>query len=157
METNIVSIHFEHLLRNWVWATKIGLTFSQLVHGCTSTPRGRGVIQRCRLQRHPSMGKPIPQGSPRRGLLPITVGEAGLPDEPTEHECTAVRPQRGRISASMWSTALARAYPTIGAVFCLHCLHQRRKYLKIFGLWVKAKVKANGRCRETGSAHRRGW
>ena len=56
METNIVSIHFEHLLRNWVWATKIGLTFSQLAHGGTSTPRGRGVIQRCRLQRHPSMG-----------------------------------------------------------------------------------------------------
>ena len=55
METNIVSIHFEHLLRNWVWATKIGLTFSQLAHGGTSTPRGRGVIQRCRLQRHPSM------------------------------------------------------------------------------------------------------
>ena len=55
-------------------------------------------------------GHPIPQGSPRRGLLPITVGEAGLPDEPTEHECTAVRPQRGRISASMWSIALARAY-----------------------------------------------
>ena len=56
METNIVSIHFEHLLRNCVWATKIGLTFSQLVHGCTFTPRGRGVIQRYRLQRHPSMG-----------------------------------------------------------------------------------------------------
>ena len=56
METNIVSIHFEHLLRNWAWATKIGLTFSQLAHGCASTPRGRGVIQRCRLQRHLSMG-----------------------------------------------------------------------------------------------------
>ena len=38
---------------------------------------------------------------PGGGLLPITVGEAGLPDEPTERECTAVRPQRGRISASM--------------------------------------------------------
>ena len=48
---------------------------------------------------------------PGGGLLPITVGEAGLPDEPTERECTAVRPQRGRISASMWSTALARALP----------------------------------------------
>ena len=69
-------------------------------------------------------GHPIPQGSPRRRLLPITVGEEGLPDEPTEHGCTAVRPQRGRILASMWSTALARVYPTIGAVFCLHCLHQ---------------------------------
>ena len=55
METNVVSIHFEHLLRNCVQATKIGLTFSQLAHGCISTPRGRGVIQRCRLQRHPSM------------------------------------------------------------------------------------------------------
>ena len=44
------------LHRNCVQATKIGLTFSQLAHGCASTPRGRGVIQRCRLQRHLSMG-----------------------------------------------------------------------------------------------------
>ena len=43
------------LHRNCVQATKIGLTFSQLAHGCISTPRGRGVIQRCRLQRQPSM------------------------------------------------------------------------------------------------------
>ena len=92
---------------------------------------------------------PIPQGSPRRGLLSITVGEAGLPDEPTEHECTAVRPQRGRISSSMWSIARARVYPTIGAVFCLHCLHRRRKCLKIFGLWVKA----NGKSREVERAY----
>ena len=48
--TDICPLH-----RNCVQATKIGLTFSQLAHGCTSTPRGRGVIQRFRLQRHPSM------------------------------------------------------------------------------------------------------